>query len=460
MTTAASNPFTELDVLVSLITSSVDTIKSEYTQLNTSAALDLSLDSTEKHPLDLKAVPQTLQDALRTLQGSCAQLGNIVLPPAYTIATMSMSHFTAACLNVAVTTKVADHLLPSGAQGLHVKDLSKLTGIVPNKLSRVLRLLATKGCFKEVEPDVWANNRLSVTLLKDEPTSALVGLFTDEAYLSGTSLASTLTDPHYGPSLNLNEASWNRAMNFKGTLWDFYKDVDPARGKRLAEAQVGFSHVLTFESVLHGFPWSTLPDGTTICDLGGGFGHVSMHIAKACPQLRVVLQDQPSTVATAREYWNKSAAEVVEQGRVEFVDIDFIKEAPREGCDYYFIKNVVHDWPDHDVITILCNVKKSMKPTAKVLIHEFVMQHASSDPHSEDAFLNKAPKPLLPSYGEGRVLQYYLDVGMMGVVNAKERTFSEFKAIGKEVGLELEKVWESGQASTIEFKLAEGSTSK
>lgn len=94
MTTAASNPFTELDVLVSLITSSVDTIKSEYTQLNTSAALDLSLDSTEKHPLDLKAVPQTLQDALRTLQGSCAQLGNIVLPPAYTIATVSphLSH--------------------------------------------------------------------------------------------------------------------------------------------------------------------------------------------------------------------------------------------------------------------------------------------------------------------------------------------------------------------------------
>ena len=79
--------FAELDQLVSLITSSVETIKSQYLALTPDpSSLDLSLDSTNKHPLDLKAVPSPLQDAFRTLQGSCSQLENIVLPPAYTVA--------------------------------------------------------------------------------------------------------------------------------------------------------------------------------------------------------------------------------------------------------------------------------------------------------------------------------------------------------------------------------------
>lgn len=99
---------------------------------------------------------------------------------------------------MAVTSKITDHLLAAGSRGLHVNELSKLTNIIPNKLGRVLRLLAHKGCFKEgllypdrdclirvltpsppirvVEPDVWANNRLSMELLSKQPTSALVGL--------------------------------------------------------------------------------------------------------------------------------------------------------------------------------------------------------------------------------------------------------------------------------------------
>lgn len=81
--------FAEIDQLVSLITTSVETIKSQYVAFASNpSSLDLSLDSTTKHPLDLKAIPSVLQNAFRTLEGSCAQLENIVLPPAYTIASV------------------------------------------------------------------------------------------------------------------------------------------------------------------------------------------------------------------------------------------------------------------------------------------------------------------------------------------------------------------------------------
>ena len=86
-----------------------------------------------------------------------------------------------------------------------------------------------------------------------------------------------------------------------------------------------------------GFPWKSLPEGTTVCDVGGGIGHITLHFAKACPQIRVVLQDLPPTVEQARGFWKESAPEIVEQGRVTFADLDFINESPVPGQDIYYV---------------------------------------------------------------------------------------------------------------------------
>jgi hypothetical protein len=39
------------------------------------------------------------------------------------------------------------------------------------------------------------------------------------------------------------------------------------------------------------FPWADLPADTTICDIGGGKGHVMQQILHEYPHLRVVVQD-------------------------------------------------------------------------------------------------------------------------------------------------------------------------
>lgn len=45
------------------------------------------------------------------------------------------------------------------------------------------------------------------------------------------------------------------------------------------------------ESPFTVYPWSNLPDGAILCDVGGGNGHISLDILKAFPQLRVIVQD-------------------------------------------------------------------------------------------------------------------------------------------------------------------------
>lgn len=46
--------------------------------------------------------------------------------------------------------------------------------------------------------------------------------------------------------------------------------------------------------------WSSLIPGTTVCDVGGGVGSVSIGLAKAYPHLLLTLQDQPLVLEQAR----------------------------------------------------------------------------------------------------------------------------------------------------------------
>jgi len=45
-----------------------------------------------------------------------------------------------------------------------------------------------------------------------------------------------------------------------------------------------------------GFPWKDLPENSTVCDVGGGKGDISLEIHKAIPHLKFVVQDQEKTI--------------------------------------------------------------------------------------------------------------------------------------------------------------------
>lgn len=79
----------QLDELVSLISSAADYIKKEYQHHGTPV---LSLDETQEHPYDTAHVSREFQHALRTLQGACAQLSTLVTPPSRTLNAVSLLH--------------------------------------------------------------------------------------------------------------------------------------------------------------------------------------------------------------------------------------------------------------------------------------------------------------------------------------------------------------------------------
>lgn len=54
------------------------------------------------------------------------------------------------CVDIAIQKGIAD-ILDKHPEGLHVNELTQVIGIEKTKLARILRLLATKGLFKEGE---------------------------------------------------------------------------------------------------------------------------------------------------------------------------------------------------------------------------------------------------------------------------------------------------------------------
>jgi hypothetical protein len=86
------------------------------------------------------------------------------------------------------------------------------------------------------------------------------------------------------------------------------------------------------------FPWASLPSGAVINDLGGGTGIVLLELAKEYPHLQLILQDLPDQIEIARtEFWPKECPKALEEGRIDFKTINFLREPPVPGCDVYYV---------------------------------------------------------------------------------------------------------------------------
>ncbi|KAH8101607.1 S-adenosyl-L-methionine-dependent methyltransferase [Cristinia sonorae] len=438
--------FADLDKLVALITSAVADLKDEHRRMQYPFP---SLNDTQPHPLDSQHTPPKLNQAIQTIQGACAQLTTMVTPPSHTLARRALECLNSACTRVVIEVKIAD-ILKDHPEGLHVSELAGKTGVHPQKLGRILRLLATNHCFREVRKDVYVNNRLSMLLTPEDEVGVYVHMAGDEMYKSGVYLCETLLDKNLSHSLEPDKTAFTR---FYGkTLWDFWEE-HPRNRQRFQVAMAGWAQVENMHSAERGYPWSAAPPGTVLCEVVGGLGHMSMHIARRHPNINVIVQDLESIVNQAIGYWNGFGAELVEQDRVDFLPLDPLVESPVEDCDYYYVKHVLHHWHDEGAVTILSNVRKVMKPSSRLILQEYIIQSTAGDAcKEENDSLPRAPAPLLANYGEGKINRYLLDITMLTCLNSKERTFLEYKGLCERAGLKFVKMYDCGELSALEFK--------
>ncbi|KAF8586973.1 S-adenosyl-L-methionine-dependent methyltransferase [Ramaria rubella] len=342
-----------------------------------------------------------------------------------------------ACMLVVSDAKIADLLLDK-PEGVHVDELAKKSSLDAGKLGR------GKGFFSRNDGSDVTTATLSEAQCPDRPFD----FRTDECLQSTAYLNAALTDSKSGRSVLPQDAAFQRAHGY--AFFDYYGTPEgKKRHDRFAQAMIGWGQVTGEAMLPKVYPWGTLSENTVICDVGGGNGHVTLALARDFPHLKIAVQDLPAVIEQSKEHWGKELPEAVQNQIVAFAPVDFFKEAPVPGCDFYYLRYVLHDWPLSECLTILGNVRKSMKPSSKLLIHEFILQHIVRDQAHTTGF-EQAPEPLLPNYGMGRVRLYNQDINMMGIMNSKERTLQEFIDMCNLAGFKFVKMWDVGEADLFE----------
>ncbi|KAF4564046.1 hypothetical protein EYR36_003297 [Pleurotus pulmonarius] len=453
-----------LTTLAQLISDSVAIVVSEYAKAGHAPP---ALESTEQDPFHSpELMSERLKTATKTIEAACAQLSATVTSPGHVVTNKAYNFVEPVCMRVALDAKITDRLLDK-PKGLHVDELGRLSDQDPGKLGRILRTLATNHVYTEVAPNVFANNRLSMKLLSTDPVSNLAGHMSDEVMKAGVTLGDVLEDPATRKSYRVEDCAFQRAHSV--SVFDYYDGVRTSLVMKdtSVDAWTWYSLLGYMPSRDSGkpwlaglrlrggrcfpkaiYPWGSLPTDAIVVDVGGGNGHATLDLLKAFPALKIIVQDTHASTVQGREYWEKEYPIALREQRVDFVGLDFLKETPAEGGTIYYLRHVLHDWPDDDCVKILENVKKSMSPQSKLLINEFVPQYIV---RGGLASHTQAPTPLLANYGVANKRLYQQDMNMMISFNSKERTLDEFIRIGEASGFRFEKLWDGGEAGIVEF---------
>ena len=106
------------------------------------------------------------------------------------------------------------------------------------------------------------------------------------------------------------------------------------------------------ETLAHGWDWATIDAMKgTVVDVGGARGAVAVCLAKHYPNIKFIVQDFADVVEGGAENLPESM-----KGQIEFMAASCLEEQPVKHKEVYFMRAVLHNWPDGYCVKILKNL--------------------------------------------------------------------------------------------------------
>jgi O-methyltransferase len=285
-----------------------------------------------------------------------------------------------------------------GSDARSADDVAARTDLHGPTLARVLRALTSRGIFEACDDGNYRLTRLGDRLLPDVPGS-LAGM----AAFRPWQIHAWAEATH---SLTTGQASFPHY--FEQDVWD-YLASNPAMAATFNE-QMQRRTTTLLDLGLHLYDW---PDQGTVVDLGGGNGLLLTRVLTAQPGLRGVLFDLPHVVEHARPLLSRTGV----LDRVEIVAGDLLGDDLPTEHDLYVLASVLHDWDDQHAERILLRCHNAMPPTGRLVLFESVLPPGPDPDHSK-----------------------LLDLHMLVLFGAKERTSDEWQDLLSRSGFELQRV--------------------
>ncbi|KAJ4297616.1 hypothetical protein N0V90_005509 [Kalmusia sp. IMI 367209] len=146
----------------------------------------------------------------------------------------------------------------------------------------------------------------------------------------------------------------------------------------------------------------------TVVDVGGSGGHDAFALAKAHPNLNIIVED----LHECGPVFSSAVPEDL-KSRVTFREHNFFDPQP-VAADIYLIKLILHDWPDAESVKILQALRPALRPGAKIVFIDYLGKQGELDP--------SLPRSI-HQFGTST------DLRMMALFNARERPVEAWKGI-------------------------------
>ncbi|KAK5787819.1 hypothetical protein VI817_010316 [Penicillium citrinum] len=302
---------------------------------------------------------------------------------------------------------------------LNLSEIYESSRADPLLIRRIVRFLVAMNVLHEVDQDHFISTPFAATLVSSSPFSAAV-IHSCSSSTHFTTVLSRLPEYFHAngwkcPDDGLN-GPFQFALDTKGHYFDFLSST-PYYGQ-------AFDTVMSMPFRRRGRDWFdfypvanrlsvTNDSQTLLVDIGGGQGEDLSKFHARFPDLpgTLILQDLPSVIQGARK-------KDLLASTIQTQEHDFFQAQPVRGAKAYFMRTVLHDWPDKQAKVILGRVRDAMSFNSVLLISETLLPESGA---------------LLPSV--------ISDMQMMGSFASLERTEYQWRVLLEDSGLELVHIW-------------------
>lgn len=293
--------------------------------------------------------------------------------------------------------------LPLTGKGISLKQLAKKTNTNPIALERLLNALKQFSLVEDRDGGFLLSS-LGRTLMSNSFASAQYSalLVHGEMGVAWRGLSETIRS---------GESSFE---NHYGTSLFDYFEKNPTR-RAIFDNSQNMGLDLEIPYLLANLE---LGNEETIVDVGGGSGHLLMHLLEKWPNSNGILVDLPIATEIAQKY-------LQELGKPDCFEVevgDFFQSLPTKGT-VYLLSHVLHDWSDEDCKKILATCRRCMPDSAQLVIVDLVIK----DNVSQEADTTAA------------MMDLYM-LSLFGTDGGRERRESEFRRLIEESGFMVEKI--------------------
>jgi hypothetical protein len=316
-------------------------------------------------------------------------------PPAApaNVARLIDGYLTTQLLYVAAKLGIADALVDGPREA---GALARQIGARPDALKRVMRGLAAEGMLEE-RPDGAFALAPAGECLRSGAANSLCGAIIARGELYYRAAAGLLDCVRHGGS------AFER---IHGRPFFDYLAEDPGRSAAFQDSMTDRARHEA-EAVVAAYDFTPF---ARLVDFGGGEGVLLAAILRAAPRLSAVLVDQPPVVERAGRRFDEAGL----AHRCELVPGDIFATAPAGG-DIYVLSRVLHNWPDDAARAILANCRQAMDERSVLLLVEVVLPESAAD----------------------NAAAIRMDLHMLALFDARERTAAEYERLLAGAGFRL-----------------------